>query len=196
MTTIVAIHVAVAAAAVLLGAGILLMRRGTPRHRWAGRLWVSAMTATAATSFGIRELGHGNFSWLHALSVYVLVGLALAVLAIRRGDVMAHRRQMMGLFTGLVIAGVAAGAVPGRTLSNAFAQMWQHDARPIGTLKQTQRETVDDERSEVICRAQSDPLAEAHDETPDVAPTRPKTGPGLLAMIAGSGWSEAGGAQQ
>ncbi|MFK0375692.1 DUF2306 domain-containing protein [Pandoraea sp. NPDC090278] len=165
MTTIVAIHVAVATAAVLLGAGILFMRRGTPRHRWAGRVWVSAMTATAATSFGIRELEHGNFSWLHALSVYVLVGLALAVLAIRRGDVMAHRRQMMGLFTGLVIAGVAAVAVPGRTLSNAFAQMWQHDARPIGTLKQTQTETLD-------------------------------KGPGLLAMITGSGWSEAGGAQQ
>ncbi|ANJ87111.1 hypothetical protein MB84_26505 [Pandoraea oxalativorans] len=125
---------AVATAAILLGAAILLMRRGTSRHRWAGRLWVSAMTATATTSFGIRELGHGNLSWLHALSVYVLVGLALAVLAIRRGDVMAHRRQMMGLFTGLVIAGVAAVAVPGRTLSSAFAQMWHHDARPVAVM--------------------------------------------------------------
>lgn len=143
MTTIVAIHVAVATAAILLGTGILLMRRGTPWHRWAGRLWVSAMTATATTSFGIRELGHGNLSWLHALSVYVLVGLALAVLAIRRGDVMAHRRQMMGLFTGLVIAGVAAVAVPGRTLSNAFVQMWHHDARPIGALKETLSDTLD-----------------------------------------------------
>ncbi|VVE70949.1 hypothetical protein PAN31117_03873 [Pandoraea anapnoica] len=196
MTTIVAIHVAVATAAVLLGAGILLMRRGTPRHRWAGRLWVSAMTATAATSFGIRELGHGNFSWLHALSAYVLVGLALAVLAIRRGDVAAHRRQMMGLFTGLVIAGVAAVAVPGRALGNAFAQMWQHDARPIGTLKQTHTETLDDGHSEGLHQAQNDPLARAHDETPEIALKRPKSGSGPLAMIAGAGWSGAGGAQQ
>lgn len=196
MTTIVAIHVAVATAAVLLGTGILLMRRGTPRHRWAGRLWVSAMTATAATSFGIRELGRGNFSWLHALSAYVLVGLALAVLAIRRGDVMAHRRQMMGLFTGLVIAGVAAVAVPGRTLSNAFAQMWQHDARPLGTLEQTHRETLADGHSDGIHQVQNGAPARAHDETADKAPKRPKSGQGLLAMIAGSGWSEAGGAQQ
>ncbi|VVE46799.1 hypothetical protein PAQ31011_04471 [Pandoraea aquatica] len=166
MTTIVAIHLAAATAAIVLGAGILLIRRGTPRHRWMGRLWVSTMTATATTSFGIRELGHGQLSWLHALSVYVLVGLALAVLAIRRGDVMAHRRQMMGLFTGLIVAGVAAVAVPGRTLSIALGQLWQHEAPSIAS-----------------------PGGEG-------AKTWPKSRSGLLAMIAGSGWSAAEGAQQ
>lgn len=131
ISTIVGLHLAGAVAAVLLGVGILLMKRGTPRHRWFGRMWVGAMTVTALTSFGIRELGKGHVSWLHALSVYVLVGLVLAVLAIRRGDVKTHRRQMLGLYTGLIIAGVAAVAVPGRTLSNALAQMWQHGTPPV-----------------------------------------------------------------
>ncbi len=127
MATMVGIHLTAAVAALLLGVGILLMRRGTPRHRRMGRLWVLAMALTAATSFGIRELGAGRLSWLHALSAYVLVGLVLAVLAIRRGDVKAHRQQMLGLYAGLVIAGVAAVAVPGRTLSIARAQMWHHE---------------------------------------------------------------------
>jgi uncharacterized membrane protein len=124
-------HLAAAIAAVLLGIGILLMRRGTPRHRWFGRLWVTAMAVTAATSFGIRELDAGHLSWLHALSAYVLTGLVLAVVAIRRGNVTAHRRQMLGLYTGLVIAGVAAVAVPGRVLNNALAQMWHHEAAVV-----------------------------------------------------------------
>ncbi|VVE33383.1 DUF2306 domain-containing protein [Pandoraea fibrosis] len=128
MATIVGMHLAAAVAAVLLGAGILFMRRGTSRHRWFGRLWVTAMAATAATSFGIRELDAGHLSWLHALSAYVLVSLVLAVVAIRRGHVSAHRRQMLGLYTGLVIAGAAAVWLPGRVLNSTLAQMWHHEA--------------------------------------------------------------------
>ncbi|WP_052810981.1 DUF2306 domain-containing protein [Pandoraea vervacti] len=131
MATIVGVHLAVAVVAMGLGAGILLMRRGTPRHRWMGRLWALAMVATALTSFGIRELGNGHFSWLHGLSLYVLVNLALAVVAIRRGNVKAHRRQMTGLYVGLVVAGLAAVAVPGRPLNSALTRIWQHGTPPV-----------------------------------------------------------------
>ncbi|VVE15546.1 DUF2306 domain-containing protein [Pandoraea anhela] len=132
MTTMVGVHLGAALAAVIVGGGVLWARKGTARHRWFGRLWAAAMVATAATSFGIRELGKGHLSWLHALSAYVLVSLVLAVLAIRRGNVRAHRRQMAGLYAGLVIAGVAAVAMPGRTLGIAMAKMWQHGT-PSGT---------------------------------------------------------------
>ncbi|MCI3208497.1 MULTISPECIES: DUF2306 domain-containing protein [Pandoraea] len=133
MATIVAMHLGAAVTALLVGAGILLMPRGTPRHRWLGRLWVVAMAATAATSFGIRELEKGHFSWLHALAMYVLVSLVFAVRAIRQHHVAAHRRQMLGLYAGLAIAGIAAVVVPGRTLSIALAQVWQHDVPPGGS---------------------------------------------------------------
>ncbi|PTE01669.1 DUF2306 domain-containing protein [Pandoraea apista] len=145
MATIVEMHLAAAVAAVLLGAAILFMRRGTLRHRWTGRLWVAAMAVAAATSFGIRELGAGRLSWLHALSAYVLVGLVLAVVAIRRGDVSTHRRQMLGLYAGLVIAGVAAILVPGRALNGVLARLWHHgatvvsdtQAAPVGMIAMT-----------------------------------------------------------
>ncbi|MBN4681244.1 DUF2306 domain-containing protein [Pandoraea nosoerga] len=117
MTTIVALHVSAAVAAVLLGIGIWTLRRGTPRHRWLGRVWALAMVATAVSSFGIRELRHGELSWLHLLSAWVLISLTMAIAAVRRGNVALHRRGMLGLYAGLVIAGVAALAVPGRTLS-------------------------------------------------------------------------------
>ncbi|ANI21700.1 hypothetical protein AB870_25880 [Pandoraea faecigallinarum] len=133
MATMMVMHVGTAGVAILLGVGVLLLPRGTPRHRWMGRWWALAMVATAVTSFGIRELGKGHFSWLHGLSVYVLINLALAVNAVRRGNVRAHRRQMLGLYAGLVIAGVAAVAVPGRPLNNALTRMWQHGT-PQGTL--------------------------------------------------------------
>jgi uncharacterized membrane protein len=139
MTTIVALHVAAAVVAVLLGIGILVLRRGTPRHRWLGRGWALAMVVTAVSSFGIRELRHGELSWLHLLAAWVLISLTMAIAAIRRGNVALHRRSMLGLYTGLVIAGVAALAVPGRTLSLSLA-------RPPQTLvareETAQRETT------------------------------------------------------
>ncbi|VVE27362.1 hypothetical protein PMO31116_03421 [Pandoraea morbifera] len=134
MATIVVMHLAAAAVAVGLGIGILFIRRGTPRHRWLGRLWVAAMAATALSSFGIRGIGGidgsggTQLSWLHVLSSFVLVNLVLAVRAIRQGRVQSHRRRMLGLYAGLLIAGVAAVAVPGRALNRALVSLWQHDA--------------------------------------------------------------------
>lgn len=191
MATIVGIHLTAAVVAVMLGVGILLMRRGTPRHRWLGRFWVAAMAVTATTSFGIRELGAGHLSWLHALSVYVLVSLVLAVLAIRRRNVTAHRRQMLGLYAGLVIAGVAAVAVPGRTLSNALAKMWHHEATQAasGTAQDANRARSDrhDALEGSDGSENGDKQAAALKQTSGETQTGPKSGPGLLAMTSAVG---------
>ncbi|ALS62157.1 DUF2306 domain-containing protein [Pandoraea norimbergensis] len=133
MTTIVAIHLAAAVAAVMLGIAILMARRGTPRHRWLGRTWAMTMAVTALSSFGIRELNPGHFSWLHALAAWVLVSLVLAIAAIRRGNVVTHRRSMLGLYTGLIVAGVAAVAVPGRVLNETLAR-WGHEVMTVATV--------------------------------------------------------------
>ncbi|EON15654.1 DUF2306 domain-containing protein [Pandoraea sp. SD6-2] len=180
MATMVGMHLGAAVAAVLLGVGILLMRRGTSRHRWVGRLWVAAMAVTAATSFGIRELGGGHLSWLHALSAYVLTGLVLAVVAIRRGNVSAHRRQMLGLYAGLVIAGGAAVLMPGRVLNSALTQMWHHEATAApggaGGASGTETSVTRNGRN-------SDKQAGALKQTQRA----PEAGPGSLAMTGGAG---------
>ena len=110
MQPIVALHVAAAVFALLLGAVVLALKKGTGSHRLLGRVWAGAMVAVALSSFWIFELRDGaGPSWIHALSVWTLVSLGLAVWFIRRGHVRAHQSFMVGTFAGLTIAGLLAG---------------------------------------------------------------------------------------
>ena len=107
------LHLAAAAVALILGALVLAMRKGTPAHRTVGRFWVAAMLVLAAGSFWITR--DGALSWIHGLSAFTLASLAAAVWAIRHGRVRMHRMAMIGTFGGFMIAGAFALA-PGRFL--------------------------------------------------------------------------------
>jgi uncharacterized membrane protein len=108
---LIAVHVTVALAAVVLGATILVLRKGTPTHRAAGRIWVAAMALTALTSLFMAgtvmavETPIGRFGPIHLLSILTLVTLVRAIRAIRAGRVVAHRAAMVSLYASLVIAG-------------------------------------------------------------------------------------------
>ena len=104
-TPIILLHTFAALAALGLGAAMFLARKGTFLHRVAGLTWVALMLAVATSSFWIKS--SGNFSWIHGLSVSVLVLLAVLVfLAITR-RISAHRRLAIGLYAGaLVITGL------------------------------------------------------------------------------------------
>ena len=54
------LHLGTILIAVTLTPIILLGRRGTPRHRLLGRIWVSAMLMTAVISLGIRVMVLSN----------------------------------------------------------------------------------------------------------------------------------------
>jgi uncharacterized membrane protein len=112
-TPVIVVHLVTAVAAVAIGGAMLAMRKGTRMHRLLGRTWVGLMLTTALVSFGIRHGGH--FSWIHLLSVLTLVGLASAVYAVMKGRIAVHRRAMVGVYSGLVIAGSFA-LLPGRRL--------------------------------------------------------------------------------
>ncbi|MBY0298227.1 MAG: DUF2306 domain-containing protein [Methylobacterium sp.] len=114
---VIQLHVAAAVGALVLGLAQFAIRRGTPRHRLVGRLWVGLMAAVALTSFGISGLRQvGPFSWIHGLSVATLVLLWLAVRYARTRRVAAHRWAMIGLFAGgLVITGLFT-LLPGRLM--------------------------------------------------------------------------------
>ena len=81
-----------------------------------GRLWAALMLVAALSSFWILELRDGaGLSVIHVLSAWTIVSLAAALWFIRRGNVRAHKRFMIGTYLGLVGAGLGALA-PGRTL--------------------------------------------------------------------------------
>lgn len=99
------VHAALALACLLLGAMILLRRKGTTVHRVLGWIWVSAMMVVAILSFWIRT--SGGFSLIHVLSVVTPIFLVRGVYRARTHQVAGHRRTMLGLFVGaLLVAGL------------------------------------------------------------------------------------------
>jgi uncharacterized membrane protein len=72
------------------------------------------MMTVAIGSFWIRTTGH--LSYIHLLSGGVAILVPMAIAAVKRGDLKAHRRGMTRTFVGgLIIAG-AFTFVPGRLM--------------------------------------------------------------------------------
>ena len=111
------LHLATAVLAFGLGSANLALGKGNFRHRVFGWAWMGAMLCLTVSSFWIRELNGGSFSWLHGLTVWTLVSMAAAIFSIRKGRVRSHAAWMIGTMIGLVIAGAFALA-PGRFIAH------------------------------------------------------------------------------
>lgn len=111
-------HVATVAVALLLGPVQFVLAKGSGLHRMFGWIWAAAMLSTAIATFFIRDMRDGQFSPIHIFSVMALIGVPMA-LWLARVKVMSHARAMVGLYIGLVIAGVTAIA-PGRVIWEMF----------------------------------------------------------------------------
>ena len=112
-----AIHLTAVIPAVVIGVVQLSAKKGTRPHKALGWIWVLAMTVAAVSSFWIANLSKGGgFSVIHLLSAWVLAMLVCAIGSIRRGNVRAHKRFMVGTLLGLFGAGIGA-LMPGRFLN-------------------------------------------------------------------------------
>ena len=102
--TLVWLHIATIVVSLVLTPVLLLRPRGVRRHRQLGYIWVGAMSATAALSFGI--YGKGGWSAIHLLSAFTLVQAPLAAWHAHRHRLVAHRTTIQMLVLGaLLIAG-------------------------------------------------------------------------------------------
>ncbi|MFK3665393.1 DUF2306 domain-containing protein [Ochrobactrum soli] len=112
------LHVATVVPAALLGAFILLRKKGTRRHKYLGRIWMVLMVVTAMTSFFIHQINLlWGFSPIHILSVLVIAGCIRSVIAARQGDIVIHRRITRRVyFLGIIGAGLFA-FMPGRIMN-------------------------------------------------------------------------------
>lgn len=115
---VILIHILTALLAVLVGAAVFLVRKGTPAHRLLGRSWVFLMATTALVSFAIQTKGH--LSWIHLLSTATLFWLVKAIVDVRRGKLQSHLRIMRGTYVGLVLAGLFT-LLPQRLLGQLLA---------------------------------------------------------------------------
>lgn len=110
------IHLATALVALLLGATLMVRRKGRAFHRVAGWAWVTLVAVTAGSTLFITSLNHGKWSLLHLITGWVLLVLPLAVIWAKRHNVARHRRAMMGLFYGGFAINLVIAFLPGRLL--------------------------------------------------------------------------------
>ena len=112
---LVQLHLASMMLVMALTVPMLLRPKGTPSHRLLGRFWAGLMWGNAIlTLFFNVGSGHriggvfvGDFSPIHALSLFVAVMVPVAVLRARRHDRSGHESAIRGLVIGsLLIAGL------------------------------------------------------------------------------------------
>ncbi len=117
MSPLIAAHALGASLALALGAvNLLRSTKGDRSHRVVGRVWVVAMYWTVLSSFFVREINPGGFSWIHGLSVFTFVTLSIGLWAAATGRIETHRGFMRGSYLGTVGAFVGATAVPQRAV--------------------------------------------------------------------------------
>jgi len=132
VSPLIAAHAIAATFALMVGAVVITHRpRGDRAHRRLGRVWFAAMYFVVLSSFGIKRLTPGHFSWIHGLSLFTFVTLTLALYGARTGNVALHRGNVVGSYFGLVGAGIAASAFPVRAVPQLAVH---HPFVLLGTL--------------------------------------------------------------
>ena len=110
------IHAAFGALALLLGPFVLWRRKRDRMHKSLGYVWVLAMGLCALGGLFIpSHFTPWGIGPIHALSIYALWGLFVAMRAIYRRNIREHREVMQNLYVrGVMLAG-AFNFLPGRT---------------------------------------------------------------------------------
>ncbi|WP_310496061.1 DUF2306 domain-containing protein [Sandarakinorhabdus sp.] len=94
---------------------MLLRGKGTGSHRLLGKIWVGAMFASAATSLFFKSgstdpasmgVFTGDFSFIHILSVLVVLQVPRIIIAAREHRIADHERGVRSIVIGaLLVAG-------------------------------------------------------------------------------------------
>ena len=114
------IHLATVVPCFVIGAWLLLRRKGTTVHKRWGRVYVVLILATAVVTLPMpAEVGprlFDHFGFIHLLSALVLVSVPAAIYSIRHRNVAAHRNQMVGVYVGGILIAGAFALMPDRLL--------------------------------------------------------------------------------
>ena len=114
---VIQIHAFAAMSAFVLGLVQFAAPKGTLPHRTIGWIWVALMAAIAISSFWIHSIRMiGPFSPIHALSIFTLIMLPLAVMHAHKHRVMPHRKAMISIFVGALVIAGAFTFLPGRVM--------------------------------------------------------------------------------
>lgn len=122
--TLMFMHLATVFPAFLIGTMLLLIKKGTATHKRFGRVYMILMLTTALITlfmpahFGANLFNH--FGWIHLFSLLTIYTVPSAYIAIKNGNVIAHKRKMNILYFGAIIIAGGFTFAPGRYLNTLF----------------------------------------------------------------------------
>jgi uncharacterized membrane protein len=119
------LHVFTVVPAFFLGSWLIFFsRKGAPRHRAAGYVYLTLMTITSIAALFVHSImpkgPFWGFSPIHLFVPLTLSGVVGALYYARRHNIREHRRSMLGVYIGgLLIAG-SLTLLPGRIMHMVF----------------------------------------------------------------------------
>ena len=117
---VIQIHWITALTALVFGITMLVRRKGTASHKLIGRMFIILMLVTAISSFWIREINRGGFSWIHIFIPITFFASWEAIHYIRKGNVKRHKRAVIGMFFGALLIPGLFTLLPGRRMWMLF----------------------------------------------------------------------------
>ena len=110
--------------AFVLGTISLILKKGTQLHKTIGQVYMLLMLFTAfVTLFMPAAVGvtlFNHFGWIHLFSFLTIYTVPTAYIAIKKGNVKAHKRKMILLYFGALIVAGAFTLMPGRYLHSVI----------------------------------------------------------------------------
>ncbi|WP_299013892.1 DUF2306 domain-containing protein [uncultured Polaribacter sp.] len=117
-------HLVTVLPCVLIGAILLIIKKGTNFHKTAGKVYMILMMITAIiTLFMKAQVGPkflNHFGWIHLFSILTLYTVPTAYTAIKKGNIKVHQRKMVLLYFGAIIIAGGFTFYPGRYLHSLF----------------------------------------------------------------------------
>ena len=115
------IHLVTVIPAFFIGTWLIFFStKGARVHRTLGVVYLTLMTGTAITTFFVRVLNPGRLSLIHLFIPLTLGGVTATILALRRGDIVRHKRSMIGLYVGALLIAGGFTFLPGRLMHEVF----------------------------------------------------------------------------
>jgi uncharacterized membrane protein len=122
--TLMNLHLVTVVPCFFIGTLLLIIKKGTPIHKGFGRVYMVLMLFTACvTLFMPADVGPqflNHFGWIHSFSFLTIWTVPTAYLAIKKGNIRAHKRKMILLYFGAIIIAGGFTFVPGRYLHDVF----------------------------------------------------------------------------
>ena len=116
-------HIVFALTAVPVGVYIFLTKKGTARHKLAGRFWVALLIIVSLSAIPIQTINPGQYSLIHLLIPYTISSLIYSIWSIRKFKKTrlykyryAHMYSMIGVYVGALLIAGAFTLLPGRFL--------------------------------------------------------------------------------